>query len=200
MIRRQPDRTSELLFALAHEAGERVSFAEILHGLRHRAFGFTLLLFALPCTLPMPPGIPTVCGIALALVALNMLAGRQYLWLPRAITRRTVERSDLRRIVERVHPHLQRLERICRPRIAPLTEGLGKQLLGAVVFVLGVLLILPIPFLGNIPPAIATVVIAIGIAERDGVIVLIGLFCAAVAIALAGGAAWAVVRGIEGIF
>ncbi|HEX6999017.1 MAG TPA: exopolysaccharide biosynthesis protein [Gammaproteobacteria bacterium] len=200
MIRRQPDRTSELLFALAHDAGERVSFAEILHGLRHRAFGFTLLLFALPCTLPMPPGIPTVCGIALALVALNMLVGRQYLWLPRAITRRTVERSDLRRIVARVDPHLKRLERICRPRIAALTEGLGKQLIGAVVFVLGVLLILPIPFLGNIPPAIATVVIAIGIAERDGAIVLIGLLCAALAIALAAGAAWAVLHGIEGMF
>ena len=58
-----PDRTSEVLRDLV-EGGEseRITFREILVELRHRAFGFALLIFALPCCLPMPPGIPTVCG------------------------------------------------------------------------------------------------------------------------------------------
>jgi hypothetical protein len=195
----RPDRTSALLHALAHEEGERVTFAEIVTGLRHRAFGFTMLLFALPCCLPMPPGVPTVCGAALALVALNMIVGRRYLWLPRAITVRSMQRADLKRIVERALPHLQRLERICRPRIAALTDGIGKAVVGAVVLTLGVLLILPIPLLGNIPPGIAVAVIAVGIAERDGVVVLIGLFGAAIAIALASTATWAMVHGVSSI-
>jgi len=187
----RPDRTSAVLLAIAREGSGRVTFAEIVMGLRHRAFGFTMLLFALPCCLPMPPGIPTVCGIALALVALNMVAGRRYLWLPQTITSRSIERSDLRRAVERVLPHLERLERLCRPRIGSLTEGFGKVVIGAVVFALGVLLILPIPFVGNIPPGIAVAIIAVGVAERDGVVVLIGLVCAAIAIALASTATWA---------
>ena len=61
-----PARTTEVLRDLAYGEGERATFREILLGLRHRAFGFTMLMFALPCVLPMPPGIPTVCGIALS--------------------------------------------------------------------------------------------------------------------------------------
>lgn len=195
----RPDRTSALLLEIAQEHGARVTFAEIVTGLRHRAFGFTMLLFALPCCLPMPPGIPTVCGIALTLVSLNMLVGRRYLWLPRAITSRSIARADLKRIVQRVLPYLERLERICRPRIAVLTDGLGKVLIGAVVFALGVLLILPIPFIGNIPPGIAVVIIAIGVAERDGVVVVMGFVCAAIALALASTATWALFQSIAAI-
>jgi hypothetical protein len=72
-----PERTSEVLRELAEGEGERVTFREILTKLRHRAFGFTLLIFALPCCLPMPPGIPTVCGVAIVIIALNLIAARQ---------------------------------------------------------------------------------------------------------------------------
>ena len=65
-----PERTSEVLRDLAERArSERITFREILTELRHRALGFTLLIFALPCCLPMPPGIPTVCGVALVIIA-----------------------------------------------------------------------------------------------------------------------------------
>jgi hypothetical protein len=183
-----PARTSEVLRELAYGEGERVSFRDILLGLRHRAFGFTMLIFALPCCLPMPPGIPTVCGIALTIIALNLIAVRRRLWLPRAIADKSIARVDLRRVVDRVLPMMQRLERICRPRLALLTEPLGKVLIGIVVLVLGLVLILPIPLLGNMPPGVAGVVIAIGVIERDGLIVLIGLVVSAAAIAVASAA------------
>jgi hypothetical protein len=194
-----PARTSEVLYELAYADGERVSFGEILVGLRHRAFGFTMLLFALQCCLPMPPGIPTVCGIALVLIAINLILGRRRLWLPKMLAGKTIERADLRRIVARASPYLQRLERVCRPRIAIVTEPFGKALIGFVVLVLGLLLILPIPFLGNIPPGIATAIIAIGLAERDGAVVIAGLVLALLAIALAGAAAWAAIVGVESL-
>ncbi|HLF12930.1 MAG TPA: exopolysaccharide biosynthesis protein [Gammaproteobacteria bacterium] len=195
-----PARTSEVLHELAYGDGVRITFKDILLGLRHRVFGFTMLVFALPCVLPMPPGIPTVCGIVLALIALNLIMGRRRLWLPRAIAEKSIAREDLRRIVDRALPHLQRLERVCRPRLAIVTEPVGKVFIGLVVLVLGVLLILPIPFLGNIPPAAATAVIAIGVSERDGVVVLIGLLGAVVAIAVASAATWAAILGLLKLF
>jgi hypothetical protein len=191
-----PARTSEVLRELAYSEGERATFAEILTGLRHRAFGFTLLVFALPCCVPMPPGIPTVCGVALVIIALNLIAVRRRLWLPRALSDKSIARADLRRLVDRLLPHLQRLERFCRPRLAIITEPIGKVFIGLVVLVLGLLLILPIPFLGNMPPGIAAVVIAIGVTERDGLVVLIGLFASVIAIGVAGAAAWAAILGI----
>jgi hypothetical protein len=189
-------RTSEVLRDLAYADGERVSFREILTGLRHRAFGFTMLIFALPCVLPMPPGIPTICGAALCIIALNLVAVRRRLWLPSAIADKSIARADLRRVVDRVLPMLQRLERICRPRLAFLTEPIGKILIGIVVFALGFVMILPIPFLGNMPPGAAAAVIAVGVTERDGLIVLLGLVTAAAAIAIASAATWAAILAI----
>jgi hypothetical protein len=50
---------------------------------------------------------------------------------------------------------------------------------------LGIIMILPIPFLGNMPPGFAASVIAIGMTERDGLVVLIGTLVSAIAIAIA---------------
>jgi hypothetical protein len=194
------ERTSEVLATLAHGEGERVSFGEVLQSLRHRAFGFATLIFALPCCLPMPPGIPTVCGIALVIIALNLMAMRRRIWLPASVAGRTVARADLHRMVERAAPLMRRLERYCRPRLPSVTESFGKVVVGAVILVLGFVMILPIPFIGNMPPAIAASVIAIGMTERDGLIVLIGLAVSVVAIVVASAATWAAIVGLIGYF
>jgi len=191
-----PARTSEVLRELAYAEGERISFRELLLVLRDRAFGFTMLVFALPCCLPMPPGIPTICGFALVIISLNLIAVRRRLWLPSAIADRSIARADLRRIVHRLLPYLQWLERLCRPRLTALTEPVGKVFIGLVVLVLGFIMILPIPLIGNIPPGAATAVIAIGVTERDGLVVLIGLVTAAAAVAVAGAATWAAIHEI----
>jgi len=189
-------RTSQVLRDLAYSDGERVSFGEILANLRQRAFGFAMLIFSLPCALPMPPGIPTVCGAALAIIALNLIVLRRKLWMPRAITQKSIARSDLRRVVDRLLPLLERLERICRPRFRVFTAPLARVLVGVVVLVLGVVMILPIPLIGNMPPGAAAAVIAMGITERDGLVVLVGLVGATVAIVVAGAATWAIVLAI----
>jgi hypothetical protein len=195
-----PERTSEVLRELAEGDGERVTFREILLGLKHRAFGFALLIFALPCCLPMPPGIPTVCGIALVIIALNLIAARRRLWLPRVIAEKSVSRHDLRRMVARAMPHLERLERVCKPRFAIVTDPVGKVLIGIVILALGTLMILPIPFLGNMPPGFAASLIAIGMTERDGLVVLLGTAVSAVAIAVASVATWAAILGLVNFF
>jgi hypothetical protein len=199
--RPRPDRTSAILHALAYDGDSpRVSFGEIVASLRNRAFGLSMLVFSLPCCLPMPPGIPAACGIVIVLIALQMALGRERLWLPRVMAARSIDRADLRRLVDRVLPYVQRLERICRPRFAVASGRLGEAVIGVVVVVLGVILILPIPILGNVPPGIATFVIAVGVSERDGVIVLIGLLSAAAAIVVTSATAWAALLGLAQIF
>jgi hypothetical protein len=195
-----PERTSEVLRELAEGEGERVTFREILAELKHRALGFALLIFALPCCLPMPPGIPTICGIAIVIIAVNLIAARQRLWLPRAIADKSVRRADLQRIVERWGPHLERLEKICKPRWPIVTDTGGKILIGLVVFALGFVMILPIPFLGNMPPGFAATVIAIGMAERDGLVVLLGTLVSAAAIAIASVATGAAIMAVYNYF
>jgi len=196
-----PERTSEVLRDLVEESeSDRITFREILAELKHRAAGFTLLIFALPCCLPMPPGIPTVCGIAIVFIALNLITARQRLWLPSAIADKSVGRADLKRMVDRVAPLLERLEKVCKPRFPIVTDTGGKILIGLVIFALGFIMILPIPFLGNMPPGFAASVIAIGMTERDGLVVLIGAVTSVLAIAVASVATTAVVVEIIHFF
>jgi hypothetical protein len=196
-----PERTSEVLRDLVeHGDTDRITFREVLTELRHRALGFALLIFALPCCLPMPPGIPTICGIAIVIIALNLIAARQRLWLPSAIADKSVGRAHLKRMVDRVAPYLERLEKVCKPRLPIVTEPVGKILIGLVVLALGFIMILPIPFLGNMPPGFAATVIAIGMTERDGLVVLIGTLASAAAIAVASVATWAGILAIIDFF
>ncbi|MBY0395975.1 MAG: exopolysaccharide biosynthesis protein, partial [Thermoleophilia bacterium] len=46
---------------------------------------------------------------------------------------------------------------------------------GVVVLFMAIVLILPLPPGGNFPPALACAVLGLGLAERDGIIVLLGL-------------------------
>jgi hypothetical protein len=196
-----PERTSEVLLELASEGEtQRVTFREILTDLKHRAFGFALLIFALPCALPMPPGVPTICGIAIVIIALNLITARQRLWLPSAIADKSVSRADLKRVVDHVAPYLERLEKVCKPRLPIVTDSVGKVLIGIVILALGLIMILPIPFLGNMPPGFAASVIAIGMTERDGLVVLIGTVASAVAIAVASVATGAAISAVVNFF
>ena len=195
-----PKRTSQVLATLAHGEGERVAFRDIVAGLKHRAIGFTTLVFALPCVLPMLPGIPTVCGIALCAIGVNLIAARRRLWLPAAIADKTIARRDLQRMTEKAVPYMEKLERFCKPRLPIMTESIGKVLIGLVLFVLGFIMILPIPFLGNMPPGFAASVIALGVTERDGLVVLVGLIVSAAAVAVASAATWAAIVGIVQFF
>ncbi len=154
--------------------GETVSFAELLAALGQRAHGAAMLVFSLPCWLPMPPGIPTACGAAILIISLQLLLGRRTLWLPRRLLERRLPRAALARLSERVQPALRQAERLFRPRLPALAEGMvGRAIAGLLGAFLGLVMVLPIPFVGNIPPAIAASFLAIGLIERDGVALLI---------------------------
>lgn len=167
--------TSELLLRAVRGQTERISVGEIIDGLGARAFGLAALVFALPSCVPMPPGVPTVVGFALLIVSIQMVMGRKELWLPRFLSKRTFPRIPLVTALENLQPHLRSVERFARPRLLILTSRSGTVLIGLVILVMALVLILPLPPGGNFPPAVACAVLGMGLAERDGVIVLLGM-------------------------
>lgn len=62
-----------------------------------------------------------------------------------------------------------------------------------------VLLILPIPIFGNIPPGIAATVIAIAVCEGDGLIALAGALLALVVLVVIMAAAWGLIQGVTNL-
>lgn len=176
-----------------------MTVGDIVAALGDRGCGLLLLACALPCCLPLPPGVPSTAGWIIAVVSLNMVMGRDSIWLPKVLLRLSIERQTLHRIVNRCLPHVEKMERFCRPRASFALNRGSRSLIGLAMLVPALLLILPIPIFGNIPPGIAAAVIAIAICEGDGLIALTGTLLAFVVLVATGAAAWGLVRGLSGL-
>jgi len=193
-------RTSGLLTALAALPGQRISVATIIGALQDRAYALLVVLLGLPNCLPMPPPIPLVCGLVLAFVAVQMLAGRATPWLPQALLSKSIGQAELARAVARALPALTRLERISRPRLTVLGGAAAIPVLGLLILVLALGLIVAAPFIGQIPLGLAVCLVGLGLVERDGLFIIAGALIGAVGLMLSAGFAYAIVSGISGLF
>jgi hypothetical protein len=164
---------SEAFDALAARPEEDLSVCEIIAFFGPRAMGVAILFFAAPNIFPLPPGTSTVLGAPLFFITLQLILGRQTVWLPDFIGKRRITLKHLRYFVEKIDPWLLRAEKVIRPRLPFFTDPLGERFIGVACFLLTLVLLLPIP-LGNLPPAIAMSFFALGMVERDGLSTLLG--------------------------
>jgi hypothetical protein len=190
-------RTSEILAALAAQPGERLSVRDIMAALQDRAFALLVVLLGLPNCLPMPPPIPTVCGLLLALVAFQIATGRPTPWLPERLLNRSLAKKDVDRAVARAVPAFRWLERFSRPRLSILDIPLAFRLMGMIMLVMALGLLFAPPFIGQIPLGLAVCLVGIGMVERDGIVVIAGLVIGTFGLTLSLGFIYAVLSGFE---
>jgi hypothetical protein len=188
------------LARLAAQPSERLTVGDIVAALRDRAFALLVVILALPNCLPMPPPIPLVCGLLLALVAVQIIAGRPTPWLPRALLRRSVARGDMARAIERALPAMRRLERWSQPRMRLFENPVAVRLVGVLLLALALGLLFAAPFIGQIPLGLAVCLVGLGFVERDGVLVIAGLAVGTLGVALSLGFLWAIVAGLDSLF
>lgn len=173
---------------------ERVSFGDLVDSFEIGAYAPLIVLFAAPNILPVAlPGISALLGAPLILLTAQLMLGRRKPWLPGLLRRRSMRRSDLLRLVERIAPRLERLENRMRPRHPSLTGMVSQRLIGALGVVLSMIIFLPIPF-GNALPGFALVLLALGLLARDGVMVVAGGAAAAAGLVVASGFVWGAVN------
>ncbi len=169
---------SELLDLIGKDSTrETISVGDILETFGNRAFGAMMFVFAVPLVLPMPPGVSAILGAPLIFITFQWMLGRRTLWLPKVLLDRTISLSDFRTISHKLTPYLARIERRLRPRLTFMYNPLGDRIVGALCFVLSLIVFLPIPF-GNMLPSFAIAAFAMGGAERDGVAAIIGWMAA----------------------
>jgi len=195
-VRRLP--LSAVLQHLAAEHGnERVSVRDLFVALGDRALAALLFVFAVPNVIPSPPGLSTVLGVPLLFLSAQMLFGRRA-WLPTFVARRSMARDDFEALMSRVLPWLERAEKLLRPRLSVLALPPMEYLVGLVCLALAVILVLPIP-LGNIPPAFAIALMALGILERDGIWVLAGLMVTFLSLTVVSGVLVAIFKTVTAL-
>lgn len=183
--RRTPPRrrlSEILLYIAADDSRERVSVGDLLAAMPGRATAALLFLFAAPNVLPAPPGASALLGLPMIYLASQMMLRRQP-WLPKFVEARSVLREDFAALVNRAAPWLARAERMLRPRLSLLVSPAAEVGIGLLCLVLAVAVALPIP-LGNMLPALAVCLLALGVLERDGLWVGIGAAVGLAALAI----------------
>jgi hypothetical protein len=161
---------SSRLRALSHSQPGDVTIGGLADAAATRGTVLLLFLFALAS---MVPGVAPAFGFAVCWLSIALISGSPGMKLPTWLSRRRISHERLTRVLDRWLPRLERVERYLEPRLRWLVAGVALRPIGLACFICGVLIVLPIPF-GNLPPAVTVLLLALGVAAGDGIIVLVG--------------------------
>lgn len=150
------------------------TLGDLLDELGAGAFGASLFVLALPCAPPFLYVLPQIVAVPMLLLALQLALGRRVPWLPGKLRERTLDAQALGRAVRRARPLIHVLERITAPRLSALTARGLHRLLGVFLSLFALSVLVPLPSTNTVP-GIAIAVTAFGLAERDGILVVLGL-------------------------
>ena len=168
-----------MLHLLDREQGKQVSLGHFVAAMGQRGFGFCLIVFGILAAIS-PPGVGSVMGAPPLLFAAQMVWGFKQPWVPGFLARREFSADTVKRTLERARPWLRRIEVFARPRASWLARGLMERLAGVVTVILCCVILLPGPLTNN-PPGVAIMLLGFALAERDGVLMLLGLVAAVIA-------------------
>lgn len=135
-----------------------------------RGFGMIMLLCTVLCMIPLP-GPNAILTIPLIIITGQMIAGFKTPWLPKFILNRSVKVNHIHTVFNYLSPFLTRLEKIIRPRYIKLVPRRNLRSIGAISFILAIVIALPIPIPGtNLLPALCVMAISLALLNRDGLV------------------------------
>jgi hypothetical protein len=194
------ESASDVVARVAEETpGERIPLGDLIDALGERTFGLVMLVLALPCAIPFLYGVPQVVSIPMLFVAAQLVIGRRALWLPQGLRARSFSKADYAAMIARARPWLLRLERLSRPRLVALTRPPLDQVVGLAMLIASLSIAVPLP-LTNTVPGIGVAILALGLIERDGLLVVGGALVALVWIGFLVFAGTTVVAAILSLF
>jgi hypothetical protein len=195
-------RVSDQLEGWLTGGGERTlgRFAEVF-GEKSFAILFVLLL-GVPA-LPLPTGGAThVFEIIAVLLALELVAGRDEIWVPRRWRELELAGDRRQRLISRLMKMIRRLEHFSRPRLRVLFDHrLSNFVFGLLVISGSVGAFVAPPFTGlDTLPALGVVLLSLGVLLTDIVVVIVALVVGFVGVVLEIALGTAAINGIGALF
>ena len=153
-----------------------VTLKQLVNQFGQRSVDLALVLFGLLAMLPISfiPGFSTILAVIIILLVWQLLSREPTLWLPKAVATRQIPIAKIRQAVVKVLPKIAAVEKLIKPRLLLFSGRLGQWVVGIVIVFQAVLLMLPIPF-SNFFYGLFIVCLALGLLEKDGLLVLIGI-------------------------
>jgi hypothetical protein len=197
-----PRKVSDELEAWLTGDGDKTLGALIeMFGEKSFAILFVLLL-GVPA-LPLPTGGAThVFEVIAALLALQLIAGRDQIWLPERWRKLELAGPKQRRFIAGLMKLIRRLERFSRPRLRFVFDRrLSNIVFGLLVIGGSAGAFLAPPFTGlDTLPALGVVLLSLGVLLEDVIVVALGLVIGVAGVLLEIIVGSAVVHGVGKIF
>lgn len=170
----KPEKLSELLRHVSDSAGDKITLGQIANAMDDRSFGAFLVVFCLPNLVPLPPGATFILGLPLVFIACQMAFSRlDTIWLPKRLRDYAFDNKAFSAVLDKFIPWMNKAERIIKPRFFS-GNRLIERVLGLFALILALIVFLPIP-LGNMGPSLALALMGLGLTERDGLLMGVGV-------------------------
>ena len=154
--------------------GPTIKLGTLFGQMEERAHGVLLLILALPCCLPFVYILPQLVSLPMLFISGQLAVGLHAPWLPKKLSERELPVWRLRNVVDRAKRYIGWVERFARPRLSFMTGHVGSRVVGGLLLIPSASIMLPIPSTNTVP-GIGVAVASVGMIERDGLLVLIGL-------------------------
>ncbi len=166
-------------------SGEEFTFQDLLSRIDERSYGILLVILSIPSALPLPaPGYSVPFGIALSILAFQLLIGREVPWFPEKIRRKQLKGGASGKFLKGAAKFIRFWEKLLRPRWTRFFRLKGFQKLIALMILLCSLsMILPIP-LTNTGPALGIFLLGLAMLEEDTLFAFLGLIVGAAGLLL----------------
>lgn len=177
MIGNAPGKVSDTLLETARTIpAEGMTLNQLLGILGEQGLLLFCIFLTIPFVLPIQiPGSSTILGLLIALIALGITMNR-FPRFPDWLMERQIASAHLIMVLEQGARLFARFEHWVCPRWFTLTRSaLMNRVTGLVLMLAAGLLALPliIPF-SNVLPALAILILTVGILQRDGLFILGG--------------------------
>jgi hypothetical protein len=154
-----------------------VTLSIILELLGKESFLILSAFLALPFLVPVSiPGVSTVFGAIILFIGISLVLDRPP-WLPGRFMTHVFPADKLRTCLSQGLVWIQRLEKISHCRMSIICRGDWMSRVNGLVLVLSSLFLMaPLAFIpfSNTFPALAILLLSIGILQRDGIFILLG--------------------------
>ncbi len=178
------------------DPNSKTAIHELLNNFHENGIVLSMIIFSLPAVVPLPPGFASIIGMPLILLSMQLLLGYDKVKLPAKINNYQLNNSILVTLAKKVVPPLRRIEGYIKPRFGFAKSVYCEQFIGFVSLICAIAVIIPLP-LTNVGPAFSIAIMCIGLLNRDGVVIILGVVAAIIALIVASGPILASIIGVK---
>ena len=200
--RPQPDKVSDQLERWLNTDGAK-TLGSLVELFEEKSFAILFVLLLGVPALPLPTGGAThVFEIIAMLLALELIAGRNQIWLPERWCKLELAGDKQQRFIAGLMKMIRRLERLSRPRLRFLFDHrLSNIVFGLLVIAGSAGAFLAPPFTGlDTLPALGVVLLSLGVLLEDFLVLVAALVVGAAGVVLEIVLGSAAINGLEQLF